>query len=88
MCDEDSVYLSDVVMKFLSRPQSQDITAMFRDKCLEAYARSEKRPDLIDFLEGKGLIWNFGKPGHGRQFVAISRHDSRKTHQRSRKLTV
>jgi len=40
--DEDSIYLSDAVVKLLTNPRPQDATAMLGDRFLEEYQRSER----------------------------------------------
>jgi len=62
--DEDSVYLSDAVVKLLTNPRPQDATAMLRDRYLEVYRRSEKRSNVLALLADEGLIWDFYAHGH------------------------
>jgi hypothetical protein len=62
---EDSVYLSDTVVKLLMNPRLQGVTAMLRERYLEVYRRSETRSKLNTLLEEEGLIWNFIAHRHG-----------------------
>lgn len=63
--DEDSVYLSDAIVKVLTHPRTQEATAMLRDRYLEVYRLSERRSSVKALLEDEGLIWDFQAHKHG-----------------------
>jgi hypothetical protein len=63
--DEDSVYLRDEVMKFLTYPRPQAATVMLRDRYMEVYRRSERRSSFKALLKDEGLLWDFYAHQHG-----------------------
>jgi hypothetical protein len=62
--DEDSVYLSDAVIKNLTYPRPQDATVMLRGRYMEVYRRSERRSSFKALLDDEGLLWDFSAHKH------------------------